>query len=98
VFPFHPEGFAFMEPESLHATSGVWGLQLSKTTVFGVGLVAVWVAAREKIVGRSDEEGRPPESVFDIVQGITAVARTKPQQDARLVMEGKAKVLLEKAA
>ena len=42
------------------------------------------------------EEGRPPESVFDFVQGITAVARSKPQQDARLVMEGKAKVLLEK--
>ena len=44
------------------------------------------------------EEGRPPESVFDFVQGITAVARSKPQQDARLVMEGKAKVLLETVA
>lgn len=44
------------------------------------------------------EEGRPPESVFDFVQGITAVARSKPQQDARLVMERKAKVLLEKVA
>jgi len=43
------------------------------------------------------EEGRPPESVFDFVQGITAVARSKPQQDARLVMEGKAKGLLENA-
>ena len=43
------------------------------------------------------EEGRPPESVFDFVQGITAVARSKPQQDTRLVMEGKAKALLEKA-
>ncbi len=41
------------------------------------------------------EEGRPPESVFDFVQGITAVARSKPQQDARLAMEGKAKVLLD---
>ncbi|MGB3471943.1 MAG: DUF932 domain-containing protein, partial [Erythrobacter sp.] len=29
------------------------------------------------------EEGHPPESVFDFVQGITAVARTKTQQDAR---------------
>ena len=44
------------------------------------------------------EEGRPPESVFDFVQGTTAVARSKPLQDARLVMEGKAKVLLEKVA
>ena len=43
------------------------------------------------------EEGRPPESVFDFVQGITAVARSKPQQDARLAMEGKAKVLLKGA-
>ncbi len=44
------------------------------------------------------EEGRPPESVFDFVQGITAVARTKPHQDARLAMEGKAKALLDRAA
>jgi len=43
------------------------------------------------------EEGRPPESVFDFVQGITAVARSKPQQDARLGMETRAKKLLEAA-
>jgi hypothetical protein len=45
-----------------------------------------------------DEEGRLPESVFDFVQGITALARTKPHQDARLELEGKAKILLERAA
>jgi hypothetical protein len=44
------------------------------------------------------EEGRPPESVFDFVQGITAVARGKPQQDARLALETRAKTLLERAA
>lgn len=44
------------------------------------------------------EEGHPPESVFDFVQGITAVARTKPQQDARLDMEGRLRRLLERAA
>ena len=44
------------------------------------------------------EEGRPPESIFDFVQGITAVARNKPQQDARLEMETRAKTLLESAA
>jgi len=44
------------------------------------------------------EEGRPPESVFDFVQGITAVARGKPHQDARLDMEAKAKKLLDRAA
>ena len=43
------------------------------------------------------EEGRPPSSVFDFVQGITAVARGKPHQDARLDYEGRAKRLLEAA-
>ncbi len=44
------------------------------------------------------EEGRPPESVFDFVQGITALARAKAHQDTRLELEGKAKRLLERAA
>lgn len=44
------------------------------------------------------EEGRPPESVFDFVQGITALARGKAHQDARLELEGKAKRLLEQTA
>ncbi|MGX9147864.1 DUF932 domain-containing protein [Mesorhizobium sp. 128a] len=44
------------------------------------------------------EEGRPPESIFDFVQGMTAHARTKSHQDNRLELEGKAKALLEKAA
>ena len=41
------------------------------------------------------EEGRKPESIFDFVQGITAIARGKVHQDARLDLEGKAKKLLE---
>ena len=45
-----------------------------------------------------NEEGRPPESIFDFVQGITAIARAKPHQDSRLELEGKAKALLERAA
>ncbi|MER9947339.1 DUF932 domain-containing protein [Mesorhizobium sp. M0047] len=44
------------------------------------------------------EEGRPPESIFDFVQGMTAHARTKAHQDSRLELEGRAKALLEKAA
>jgi hypothetical protein len=44
------------------------------------------------------EEGRPPESIFDFVQGITAVARAKPHQDARLELEAKAKKLMDRAA
>lgn len=43
------------------------------------------------------EENRKPESIFDFVQGITALARTKSHQDARLVLEGKAKRLMERA-
>ena len=45
-----------------------------------------------------DEEGRKPESVFDFVQGITAVARDKPHQDTRLDLEARAKRLLDRAA
>ena len=49
----------------------------------------------EKIISTVlDEEGRPPESIFDFVQGITAMARNKPHQDARLELEGKAAKLL----
>ncbi len=44
------------------------------------------------------EEGRPPESIFDFVQGITALARTKTNQDTRLELEGKARRLLESAS
>ena len=43
------------------------------------------------------EEHRKPESIFDFVQGITALARTKTHQDARLELEGKARKLLERA-
>jgi hypothetical protein len=41
-----------------------------------------------------DEEGQPPASIFDFVKGITALARDKPHQDARLELEGKASKLL----
>lgn len=42
------------------------------------------------------EEGHPPASLYDFVQGITAHARTKANQDTRLEIEGKARKLLEK--
>jgi len=44
------------------------------------------------------EEGHPPASVFDFVQGITALARRKSHQDARLDLEARAKRLLDHAA
>jgi len=44
------------------------------------------------------EEGHPPASVFDFVQGITAMARSEPRQDARLEVELKAKRLLDGVA
>jgi len=43
------------------------------------------------------DEGHPPASVFDFVQGITRVARDKQHQDVRLEMEGKARKLLDMA-
>ncbi len=52
-------------------------------------------AETEKIIATVlDEEGHPPASIFDFVQGITALARDKPHQDARLDMEAKAAKLL----
>ncbi|WP_256754730.1 DUF932 domain-containing protein [Mesorhizobium sp. Mes31] len=42
-----------------------------------------------------NEEGHPPASIFDFVQGITRIARDKEHQDVRLEMEGKAKKLLD---
>ena len=44
-----------------------------------------------------NEEGRPPDSIFDFVQGIAALARSKPHQDARLELEGKAARLMARA-
>jgi hypothetical protein len=44
------------------------------------------------------EEGHPPASLFDFVQGITAVARNRPHQDARLELETKARTLFARAA
>jgi len=40
------------------------------------------------------EEGHPPASIFDFVQGITALARERPHQDARLELEAKGAKLL----
>ena len=45
-----------------------------------------------------EEEGRPPESVYDFVQGITAMARSRPHQDARLELERRAGRLLAGAS
>ena len=45
-----------------------------------------------------NEEGHPPASIFDFVQGITAVARDEKHQDARLDMESAAKDLLAAVA
>jgi len=44
-----------------------------------------------------DEEGHPAASLYDFVQGITAMARARPHQDDRLELEGKARKLLERA-
>lgn len=44
------------------------------------------------------EEHKPAESVWDFVQGITAVARTIPHQDERVKLERRAATLMAKAA
>lgn len=44
------------------------------------------------------EEGHPAESVYDMVNGITAFARSLPHNDARLALEHKAGALFDKAA
>ncbi|MBM9400815.1 DUF932 domain-containing protein [Gluconacetobacter azotocaptans] len=44
------------------------------------------------------EEGHKPETVFDFVQGITALARAKTNQDTRLDLEAKARKLMEHVA
>lgn len=45
-----------------------------------------------------DEEGKKPESVWDFVQGITAVARETGHQDARIDLEKRAGKLLDRVA
>ena len=44
------------------------------------------------------EEDTKQQSIFDFVQGITALARNKTHQDTRLELEGKARKPLERAA
>lgn len=44
-----------------------------------------------------NEEGKKPESIFDFCQGITALARQKSHQDARLELEKTAKKLMAAA-
>jgi hypothetical protein len=54
--------------------------------------------ARRIVTAVLQEEGRAPETVFDFVQGIAALARTKPHQDVRLALEDRARRLLACAA
>jgi hypothetical protein len=44
------------------------------------------------------EEGRPVETVWDVAQAITAIARDIPHQDARIDCERKAGMLLDRVA
>ena len=43
------------------------------------------------------EEGRPPETIFDFVSGITARARGEAHQDSRIALEARAQVLMKQA-
>ena len=54
--------------------------------------------AKQVIDAVLKEEGKPAESVWQFVQGITAVARGKGMQDERVDFEMRAKKLLDKVA
>jgi hypothetical protein len=54
--------------------------------------------AKKVIASVIDEEQKAPESVWDFVQGITAVARANPHADQRVAMEAVAGKLLNKVA
>jgi hypothetical protein len=57
------------------------------------------MAMAEKICDVCElEEGRRPETAWDFIQGITAVARRAPNNDTRLDMERKAQKLMQRAA
>jgi hypothetical protein len=76
-------------------------LRSSPSHPTGVSALRVTIAIAKKtskiIETVLGEENRKPESIFDFVQGITALARGKAHQDTRLDLEGKAKRLMERA-
>ena len=85
--------------EGIHAAPSASSPAVTRTEPTFSGSAVSRRAETAKIVETVlAEEGRPPESVFDFVQGIAAVARSKPQQDSRLAMETRAKAILERAA
>ena len=45
-----------------------------------------------------EEEQKPADSVWDMAQAITAIARDIPHQDSRVELERKAGALLDKVA
>lgn len=53
-------------------------------------------AAARVIEAVTQEEGAPPQSVWDMVQGMTAVARRSEHQDTRVALERAAGKLLDK--
>jgi len=80
-----------MPPMTRRATSRV-------TSLTSGGVTFLFSDTDRVIATVLEEEGHPPASIFDFVQGITALARDKPHQDARLELEGKASKLLAAAA
>lgn len=57
------------------------------------------VSTAKAVLARHEaEEGRPARSIWDLAQGITAVARDIPHTDDRLDLERTAQTLLDKAA
>lgn len=93
---------------SAPATSFITGIKAAKATIVAATGDERDAFLRKQGFGKHEtakivetvmrEEGHPARSVFDFVQGITAYARTRPNQDARLDLEERAKKLLKRAA
>ena len=54
--------------------------------------------AKAAMARHVQEEQKPIRNVWDAAQGITAIARDIPHQDARVNLERKAGALLDKVA
>lgn len=86
------EGIKSAQSAILAADDDTAKAYMAKTLEFPVALAARVMETHEK------EEGRPIRSVWDMVQGITAVARSELHQDNRIRLERVGKKLLDKVA
>lgn len=106
---FAAEVMPALESFAHHATDKlIWGVNKAKEAVVAKNLDEQREFLKRQKFSDSEttaiidivmkEEGHPAESIWDFVQGITAVARGKDHTDARLDFEKRAGKLLDKVA